>query len=199
MEFQTAAILQIDGRAGPRTQQALKNWPETKSNKVQSTINAEVVYRNQHAKRNRPCTPQLELALGSAVAAVYGPGMQVQIYSGGQARLGTSGQRTGSIRHDDYGLGGRAADVWVFDKSGTKLQGLELARLGQYWLAKKIGGVGLEMAVGGIHLDEWSVPPPKGGMYWFYPYALKQKWAKRMQAMLVAGSRGEMPPVFSDS
>lgn len=193
MDFQRDAKLKIDGVVGPITSAKLAMWTPERATQARARGVAEVVYKNQQAIRNRPCTPHLEKALAEAVYAVYGAGMQAQIYSGGQARKGTPGNRTGSIRHDDYGEGGRALDAWIVDRSGDRLTGVELARLGQYWLASKFGGCGLEMAVGGIHLDEWTTPPPGGGMYWMYPYAQNQPWGDKVAAMLVDGSRGIKP------
>jgi peptidoglycan hydrolase-like protein with peptidoglycan-binding domain len=193
MDFQRDAGLQVDGRAGPITMAELSGWTAAGGTGPKPNSIAEVVYKNQQAIRNRPCTTHLVRALGSAVYAVFGPGMQAQIYSGGQPRFGTPGKRTGSIRHDDYGLGGRALDAWIIDKSGNRLTGKPLAKLGQYWLASNLGGCGLEMATGGIHLDEWTTPPPGGGMYWMYPYAEKQSWGKDVRQMLIDGTRGIMP------
>jgi len=195
MDFQRDAGIQIDGRAGPITKGKLKVWkPPTKA-EARVEGRADVVYKNQHATRNRPCTAYLEVTLAMAVFDVYGSGYQAQIYSGGQPRRGTPGKRVGSIRHDDYGEGGRALDAWIVNKSGKRLSGVELAKLGQYWLAMKYGGCGLEMAVGGIHLDEWKKPPSGGGMLWTYPYADRQSWGAKVRQMLLDGSKGKKPPL----
>jgi peptidoglycan hydrolase-like protein with peptidoglycan-binding domain len=197
MDFQTDAGILIDGRAGPVTKSRLRSWTRSKAKKkdVKITGRADVVYRNQHAIRNRPCTSYLEVTLSTAIYDVYGPGYLGQIYSGGQARRGTPGKRTGSVRHDDYGKGGRALDAYIVNKAGKRLSGLELARLGQYWLAMKYGGCGLEMARGGIHLDEWKRPPRGGGLLWTYPYLNKQPWGAEVRQMLVDGSKGRKPPL----
>lgn len=150
-------------------------------------------YVNQNAIRNRKCTANIERLLIATVAAVYGSGCTVNIYSGGQDRRGHGNRRTGSIRHDDYGQGGRAADVHVFDQNGRQIQGLELARLGQYWLAERNGGVGHEMRGGGIHLDEWTTPPSGGGMYWTYAHSRNKPWGTEARRMLERGARGEYP------
>lgn len=71
--------------------------------------------------------------------------------------------------------------------------GIELAKLGQYWLAKGLGGCGLEMATGGIHLDEWVKPPKGGGSFWTYPYSDGKPWGAEVRAMLVKGHRGVAP------
>ena len=96
------------------------------------------------------------------------------------------------MRHDDAGKGGRAADCYIYVK-GSKISGIELAKLGQYWLAKKYGGVGLEMATGGIHLDNWVTPPPGGGMFWTYSYSDRKPWGSAVRAMLVKGAQGRLP------
>lgn len=157
------------------------------------TGSARVRYVNQGAIRNKPCTKNIEEKLGLAVAAVYGAGCTVNIYSGGQDRKGKGKRRTGSIRHDDYGNGGRAADVHVFLPDGRQVQGVELAQLGQYWLAKEFGGVGHEMEGGGIHLDEWTTPPPGGGMFWTYVYSQNKPWGQEARRRLELGLKGIEP------
>ena len=197
MDFQGDAGVVIDGRAGPITMSKLRAWTRAKKKSdIKIAGHADVVYRNQRAIRNRPCTSYLETTLSTAVYDVYGPGHQAQIYSGGQARRGTRGSRTGSIRHDDYGKGGRALDAYIVNKSGKRLTGLELAKLGQYWLAMKYGACGLEMARGGIHLDEWKRPPRGGGMLWTYAYLERQPWGRQVRQMLVDGNRGKKPPLY---
>ena len=153
----------------------------------------ELEYSNQNAIRNQPCTANIEQKLVQAVGAVYGSNHKVSIYSGGQDRLGQGTRRTGSVRHDNFGNGGRAADVYVYDASGNKIQALELAKLGQYWLASGFGGVGHEMAIGGIHLDEWTTPPSGGGMFWTYSYSQGKPWGAEARQMLVRGSQGVFP------
>lgn len=191
MDFQRDAKIQIDGRAGPNTKRKLKDWKPLTKAEARADGRAEVTYKNQHAVRNRPCTAYLEVTLSTAVFDVYGPGYQAQIYSGGQPKKGTPGKRVGSIRHDDYGEGGRALDAWIVSKSGKRLTGVQLAELGQYWLAMKYGGCGLEMPGGGIHLDEWKKPPAGGGMLWTYPYSDSQPWGATVKKMLVDGSNGK--------
>jgi hypothetical protein len=139
---------------------------------------------NQGAIRNRPITPFLQQSIGEAVNAVYGPGYRAEVFSGGQ-----KGQRrTGTVRHDH----GRAADIHIIGPDGRKISGDALAPLGQYWAAKKIGGVGMEMHGGGIHLDQWSAPPRGGGMSWNYA---KQggRFTPEMQRALSAGLEGQFP------
>lgn len=156
---------------------------------------ATVKMDNQLATRNRPITGNLMQKLASAAGAVYGHGTQVVVYSGGQDRKGHGSRRVGNtIRHDDYGQGGRAADCYVY-VNGQKQSGVALARLGQYWLASGYGAVGLEMKAGGIHLDEWTTPPPGGGMYWTYRYSDGKSWGRTVKSMLAAGAAGRMPEV----
>jgi hypothetical protein len=156
-------------------------------------VKATLVYTNQYSTRNRPCTPLLEERLVTAVDATYGPECEIQIYSGGQDRKGVGPNRLGSIRHDDYGSGGRAADVHVFDPDGQQIVALDLARLGQFWLAANFGSVGHEMRGGGIHLDEWVSPPPGGGRYWTYPASDVTDWGATAIAMLAHGAAGHFP------
>lgn len=159
---------------------------------------AILVMANQEATRNKPITRKLKRRLIAAVTAVYGADVRIEVYSGGQDKKGQGKRRTGSVRHDDYGSGGRAADCYIY-VSGRKISGVELARLGQYWLAKKLGAVGLEMNAGGIHLDEWTTPPRGGGMFWTYDYSNQKSWGKKVREMLVSGSRGHFPEIEAPS
>lgn len=153
----------------------------------------QLKYTNQSAIRNQACTNDLIAKLIEAVEAVYGVGCSINIYSGGQDRKGQGSRRTGSIRHDNYGQGGRAADIHVFDTQGRQIKGLKLAALGQYWLAAGFGCVGHEMKNGGIHLDEWTTPPPGGQRYWTYAASEEQSWGKAAKALLVKGAAGIYP------
>lgn len=147
---------------------------------------------NHAATRNKPITIGLQEKLIRAATAVYGPDCEVRVYSGGQDRKGQGNRRTGSVRHDDYGKGGRAADCYIH-VGGRKIYGIELAKLGQYWLASSYGACGLEMATGGIHLDEWTTPPKGGGMFWTYKYSDRKPWGTTVKAMLVSGNAGHFP------
>ena len=156
-------------------------------------IDSNITYVNQNAIRNRPITTRLEGNISDAVRAVYGESHRAEIYSGGQPRKGTSTKRTGSIRHDDYGKGGRAADIRVYDAENRLVTGLELAKLGQYWLAKGLGCCGLEMRGGGIHLDEWTTPPKGGGKFWTYKYSDQKPYGKDLRKALQKGAEGHSP------
>lgn len=157
---------------------------------------SNLTYVNQNATRNRPVTKALERMISESVLAVYGPKYRVEIYSGGQPKKGTSSKRTGSIRHDDYGKGGRAADVYVYDEANNRITGLEIARLAQYWLAKKQGCTGIEMRGGGIHLDEWTKPPKGGGYYWTYKYSDNQPYGAEIRKALEQGQKGILPELY---
>jgi hypothetical protein len=183
----------IDGDFGAGTRRAsfeMINFPRQKTGI--DPVTANLVMVNQNATRNRPITENLKRRLIMAVTSVYGPGCRIAVYSGGQDRKGVGARRTGSVRHDDYGHGGRAADCYIYVK-GRKMFGRELARLGQYWLASGYGACGLEMATGGIHLDEWTSPPRGGGMFWTYKYSDSKSWGAAVRSMLAAGARGEFP------
>lgn len=134
---------------------------------------------NQGATRNKPVTPYLLSAISTAVRDVYGPEARAEIYSGGQDPY-PSKQRTGSTRHDN----GMAADVYVY-VGGRKVSGDDLGRLAQYWLARRLGGAGIEMRGGGIHLDQHTDRHP----YWFYNAGETAK----SRAMVMAGVQGQMP------
>lgn len=184
----------IDGDFGPGTRRAsFEAINEGDATEVPTHRGlASLVMANQRATRNKPITRNLRDKLVAAATEVYGATAKVVVYSGGQDRRGQGRRRTGSVRHDDYGRGGRAADCYVY-VDGRKISGVELAKLGQYWLAKGYGACGLEMASGGIHLDEWTSPPSGGGMFWTYDYSDGKSWGKKVRAMLEAGARGELP------
>ncbi|MDG3578370.1 hypothetical protein P7F60_18395 [Rhizobium sp. YJ-22] len=148
-------------------------------------------YANQGAIRNQPLVPGLASNLERAVTAVYGPGAYLQVYSGGQPGKGEDGARTGSIRHDH----GRAADIRVFGADGKQISGDGLAPLGQFWRANNLGGVGMEMHGGGIHLDDWTKPPPGGGMNWNYANQ-GGTYTDAMASAIAAGNKGVMPTLF---
>lgn len=149
---------------------------------------ARVVYDNAGATRNLSLQPDLEQNIGMAVGAVYGPGYTARIYSGGQAGKDGEGPkskgRVGSVRHDH----GRAADVRIYDPEGNQVTGDGLAPLGQFWAANKIGGIGMEMDGGGIHIDNWANPPEGGGMAWSYG-----EWTPNQAEALAMGAKGQLP------
>jgi hypothetical protein len=134
---------------------------------------------NTGATRSGHITPYLMGAISQAVKDVYGDGARVEVYSGGQPSY-PNGPRTGSTRHDN----GMAADVYVY-AGGRKIMGDELGRLAQYWLARGLGGVGIEMRGGGIHLDQHTDRARR----WFYGAGE----TANARAMVDAGLRGEMP------
>jgi uncharacterized protein YcbK (DUF882 family) len=106
-------------------------------------------------------TNELENKISTAVSTVFGPGYSVQVFSGGQPKKGTSGRRTGSIRHDQ----GKAADVYIVGPDGKRVTDTgTLDKLKQYWLANDMGSVGTYMRGAGIHLDEWTKEELLAGM-----------------------------------
>lgn len=138
-------------------------------------------YTNQNAQRNDPLDAGLENNLQRAVVDTYGPGYTVEVYSGGQENNTDSG--TGSTRHN-HGL---AADVYVVAPDGKRLSGDRLAPLAQYWQAQGWGGVGLEMAGGGIHLDNHA----DRARSWDYGSRTPGQ-----VAAITAGQRGEFPALY---
>lgn len=145
-----------------------------------------VIYANKGATRNMPLSDSLSGYLNDAVTNVYGTGYTAHVYSGGQ----TPDRRPkgASVRHDH----GQAADVYIVGPDGKRVTGAKLAELGQYWAAKKYGGIGMEMKGGGIHLDEHATPPPGGGMHWNYAKR-GGTYTPEMDAAIQAGLRGELP------
>lgn len=146
---------------------------------------AALTMTNRGATRNHPITTYLSDKIRESVAAVYGRGYRVEVFSGGQDAKGAGGKRTGSTRHDDHGQGGEAADLYVIGPDGKRLRGADLAKLGQYWRAKKYGGVGLEMAGGGIHLDQHK---NRAG-HWWYSEASRRIGERQIDQ----GERGILP------
>jgi hypothetical protein len=129
---------------------------------------------NQGAVRNLPITDTLRSSISSSVEQVFGPGFQAKVYSGGQPRPG-EGRRVGSTRHD----GGNAADVYIYDPDGKRVTGDGLAPLAKHWLSNSLGGVGLEMRGGGIHLDTHTDRSP----FWFYGQSTPAQRAAVQEAM----------------
>jgi peptidoglycan hydrolase-like protein with peptidoglycan-binding domain len=72
------------------------------------------IYQQQHGTRSRPISSKLEAVLNAAADAA---GVDVHVFSGGQAAKGTKGARTGSTRHDL----GNAADLSL-TLNGRKLR-----------------------------------------------------------------------------
>lgn len=148
-----------------------------------------IYMRNQGATRRLPITDTLASRITEGVTAVYGPGYTVEVYSGGQPSKGSGGPRTGSIRHDD----GRAADIYVYDPAGHRIRGDQLAPLAQWWRANDVGGVGLEMRGGGIHLDEHDHRKLGSG---YGPHWSYGGLTEAQAAAIRAGQSGEMPKLF---
>ena len=105
-----------------------------------------IVRQNLEGKiRDKPIVPKLQYSIEEAVRSVYGPGYNVEVYSGGQ----DDRKRTGSTRHDK----GNAADIYITTPDGRRLSREEQLPLAQYWKHKGYGGIGLGMPNGGMHLD----------------------------------------------
>ncbi|MBV1952767.1 MAG: hypothetical protein KUG64_11310 [Cycloclasticus sp.] len=139
--------------------------------------------------RNKPITSYLFKQISEAIEIVYGPEVVGHIYSGGQ----TADRRIGSVRHDD----GKAADVHLY-RNGELIKDMKLAKLAQYWAAKKLGGVGIEMVGGGIHIDQWSTPPKGGGMFWFYDNSTQTSINRNgSQSMVMSGINGHLPILYA--
>ncbi|UMA67278.1 hypothetical protein LVO79_21095 (plasmid) [Roseivivax marinus] len=71
-----------------------------------------LIYQNQGAIRSRPISDRLQ----DALSFLPDLGVQMRVFSGGQAAKGSGGARTGSTRHDH----GEAADVFFY-KDGRQL------------------------------------------------------------------------------
>ncbi len=142
-------------------------------------------YTNKSAIRNKALVNTLEANIRDTVRDVYGPGAKANVYSGGQ-----SWPRTiGSTRHNN----GKAADVHVYDADGKQIKGDRLAPLAQAWRSRDIGGVGLEMRGGGIHLDihrdrarNWDYSK-KGGRY-----------STAQREAIEAGNKGIAPEYYAE-
>ncbi|WP_306133447.1 hypothetical protein [Roseivivax marinus] len=71
-----------------------------------------IIYNNQGAIRNQPISGKLQ----DALSFLPDMGVQMHVFSGGQAAKGSGGPRTGSTRHDH----GNAADVFFY-RDGRQL------------------------------------------------------------------------------
>lgn len=153
---------------------------------ARQTASANVLkYTNQGAQRKQRLDPRLESSINTAVTDVYGPGYTVEVYSGGQAS-NKPGEGVGSTRHNHGGAG----DVYIIGPDGKRLTGDKLAPIAQYWQAKGIGGVGLEMAGGGIHLDQHA----DRARSWSYG-----NMTPGQKAAIDAGTKGTLPQMYRDS
>ena len=121
-----------------------------------------VKYVNQHATRNKEIQSALENIL---ITAAKNTGLSVKIFSGGM----TAQRRTGSDRH----LNGYAADVWLYNSEGQRLN-VNSQPLRDYCKAAKnagataIGaGIGYMGAVG-VHIDisAGNSVPAGSATYW---------------------------------
>jgi len=111
---------------------------------------------NSAATRNLPITDTLRDNIQKAIKDVFGEGFKAQVYSGGQPTAEQGGKRVGSTRHDN----GKAADVYIVGPDGKRVTGDALVPLARYWNQNKLGGFGLQMKDGGIHLDEHTDRAP---------------------------------------
>ncbi len=136
------------GEGAPMSQRSFTGYARAQEEARQRPENL-VELNNTNATRNLPISDGLKTNLQKAVGTVYGPGYRAQVYSGGQPALGTGGKRIGSTRHDD----GNAADVYIVGPDGNRVTGDGLVPLARYWRGNNLGGVGMEMRGGGIHLD----------------------------------------------
>ena len=151
--------------------------------------------------RNKPVASSIEKLVSQGIKILYGTQAYGVWYSGGQDAKGFGNRRTGSERHDivtnrnnpDFGKG-RAGDLYVFNGKHEKITGVNLARLGQWWLANGHGSAGLEMKKGGIHLDNWKQPRMiNGALSWTYAYSNSKDWGATVKQMLLDGRRGIQP------
>lgn len=143
-----------------------------------------------HQRQDRLATirrlPLREELARQLEAAAEEAGVEVEVYSGGQAARGTRGLRTGSTRHD---LGG-AADVRLFRVEGGEEKFLSAARPEDLAVMSKfieaavaagVTGVGQgreymgdeRMHVGGGSVAAWG----KGGRSKFAPQWLREALA----------------------
>lgn len=195
-DFQIDAGLGVDGIYGPETRAALAGWKRRAApRKSRPSGSTRLVYVNQNAIRNQPITRNLERKIPGIVELVLGPGCRIEVYSGGQPVKG--GKRTGSVRHNNYGEGGRAADIRIYRPDGNLIGWEEAGRVGQAWLASRYGGVGAIMSGGGIHVDEWVTPPRGGGMFWTYKASDARPWGRLVRKMLEQGHSGQMPELYA--
>ncbi|MBU0553200.1 LysM peptidoglycan-binding domain-containing protein [Myxococcota bacterium] len=144
-----------DEKTKPKAEKDSKGSPKSKKDEPKEETpkgTSGVTYKNQSSTRSKPVQALLMQRISHAIQKVYGQGARAEIYSGGQAKKGTPGKRTGSIRHDD----GYAADCYIY-VDGKRLTTLsKLKPLKEFWISSGYGSVGLVMSGGGIHLDLWG-------------------------------------------
>lgn len=117
--------------------------------------------------RRLPLQEDLAREMAITMMQVYGPGHRAVTFSGGQAKRGTKGPRTGSRRHD---LGG-ASDTYIYGPDGKMISQVEYAKFAQAWLAANKGSIGLQMSGGGMHIDKHkkeTLNPTKEAPFWTY-------------------------------
>lgn len=170
--------------------------------------------------RKFPVDPVLQRNISQGVYKVYGPGHSIVVGSGGQPGAGTDLENTnmtrdpewtdekqkrnpldkeykgrvGSTRHD----WGHGADFRVIGPNGEAIHGEELAKLGQYWTASELGGVGLQMAGRGIHLDDRTKDElgPRDTLSWDYGHSKGGVYTPAMDRRIQAGLAGKMPELY---
>lgn len=150
------------------------NKPESvvireKTSELLSAGTAPVLERQQNAGRYNKIDPRLNQKIGEAVYAVYGPGYEAVVTSGGEPvkgkKVSTSGRHNVEFDKEGNMLGGQAADFHIIEKStGRRLNREEQLPLAQYWQHKGHGGVGLGMRGDAIHLDQRQWGTGKGDL-----------------------------------
>lgn len=198
-----AGAVKVQGRAVTATNTQMNITPAGAVAIPTDNLSA-LSYDNAGATRRLHVEANLETQIRASVTAVYGADYRVSIISGGQDE--TTG-KTGSRRHDTM----TAADVYIYDPLGKKLNAEQMTPLAQDWIARDIGSVGLPTngSTQSMHLDliGGSVPGStplgkKEGRFWFYGgedaaarAALSGKVAPTKYALSPdAVTRGLVPP-----
>jgi len=165
LNLQNSGTSGISGWAGGNVTANTASTVETaQDGKIiyQDDTGLTVKYVNQHATRNKEIQSSLENIL---ITAAKNTGLSVKIFSGGM----TAQRRTGSDRH----LNGYAADVWLYNSEGKRLN-VNSQPLRDYCKAAKnagataIGaGIGYMGAVG-VHIDisAGNTVPAGSATYW---------------------------------
>lgn len=137
---------------------------QAQDNKIiyQDDTTVVVKYVNQHAIRNRVIQSALENIL---ITAAKNTGLAVEIFSGGM----TAQRRTGSDRH----LNGYAADVWLYNSEGQRLNVNSQPLRDFCQAAKNAGATAIGAGIGymgavGVHIDisAGNTVPAGSAKYW---------------------------------
>ena len=165
LNLKTSGTSGISGWTGANvTANTSSSVEQAQDNKIiyQDDTTVVVKYVNQNATRNLAIQPALENIL---ITAAKNTGLAVEIFSGGM----TAQRRTGSDRH----LNGYAADVWLYNSEGQRLNVNSQPLRDFCQAAKNAGATAIGAGIGymgavGVHIDisAGNTVPAGSAKYW---------------------------------